>query len=207
MDTSTIVHVIDEDAHRRADLAKLVYSLGWHAEISASLEEFVSYTPLTGFVLLHDRPDQHSVTHLFRYGHDHEIWFPVIVYDCAPRPGQIVDAILAGGSDYLSYPISAEDLAVSLSRLREISSQRREAFLRKAAAQERIGRLTRREGQILSHMVSGKTNRLIAKELGISSKTVEIHRTHLIAKLGAQNTIEAVRIGLEALRPTASIGD
>jgi FixJ family two-component response regulator len=205
MQSSTIVHVIDGNAQRRAELASLVYGLGWHAEISASIGEFTSYSPIAGTVLLHDDPDQHLVAAFFEDGLHRETWFPVIAYACAIEPRQIVDAIREGGSDYLAYPFTARDLLESLARLDKTEAARRAIFLRKAAAQKRIDSLSKREGQVLRHMISGKSNRLIAQELGIGSRTVEVHRSNLIAKLGAQNTAEAIRLGVEAYRSGASI--
>ena len=65
-------------------------------------------------------------------------------------------------------------------------------------AKARIRRLTTREREVLGQMVDGETNTAIGKKLSISPRTVEIHRSNLLLKLHARNSLEAVRIALEA---------
>jgi FixJ family two-component response regulator len=65
-------------------------------------------------------------------------------------------------------------------------------------ARQRIATLSGREREVLEYMVAGRTNKLIARELEISPRTVEIHRANMMSKLGARQSAEAVRLRLEA---------
>ncbi len=198
MDHEKFLHIIDTNERRRAGIAKLVYGLGLHAEIYGSITEFTQVGPVLGFVLLHDEPRDHTMAEFFGGSKERDTWLPTIVYASLPQPRQIVEAINEGVLDYLAFPFQAAALLEALRRLNGPAGQRRDVFVRRAAARVRINRLSPREGEVLSHMINGRTNRLIALELGISPRTVEIHRTHLLSKLGAQSSADAVRIGFEA---------
>ncbi len=105
-----------------------------------------------------------------------------------------VRAMRAGAADFLTKPFDTDQL---IERLREVvaeaaTARRRHQELESVA--ERLGSLTRRERQVLTRVIDGKVTKQIAEELGISSKTVEVHRSHLTRKMHVRSVAELVRV-------------
>jgi FixJ family two-component response regulator len=129
---------------------------------------------------------------------DHGRWFPVIAFSEQPDAPKIVQAILDGAIDYVTWPIAGKDLAATLERALERAERIGNAKAREVTARARIRKLTRREREVLSGVASGLSNRLIGQSLAISPRTVEIHRANMLKKLGADHTSEAIRIAIES---------
>ena len=101
-------------------------------------------------------------------------------------------------SDYLQLPLEAGRLARALARVVEEADAHGRARRRLTEARQRIGMLSKREREVLELLAIGSSNKLIARELTISPRTVEIHRSNMMTKLRAGHSAEAVRIWLEA---------
>ncbi|TZG26284.1 response regulator transcription factor [Sphingomonas montanisoli] len=116
-----------------------------------------------------------------------------------------VEAMKAGASDFLEKPSSAETLttAIETAFARIEDRERMERVAR--ASREQIEKLTPRERDVLMGLVEGRANKVIAYQLDISPRTVEIYRAHLMEKLGVRSVAEAVRMafasGLVPLMP------
>lgn len=110
-------------------------------------------------------------------------------------PGAVplaVRAIQAGAQDYLEFPFSAERLQGVRSRLRL------RPLALPAAPDEALGRLSRRELQVLRRVARGLTNKQIAAELGVSPRTIEVYRASLLEKVQAKNTADLIRFAVSA---------
>lgn len=201
------LHIIDPEYPRRSKIARLAMSHGCHAEIYEGLSEFNEFAPKSGGVLLHDDEQTQTVATYFAQG---DCWLPTCVYASQPRPRQIIEAGLAGAIDYFSYPPKANEFAKVLTRLSNLASTQRQELINRSEAQTRMASLTIREAQVLREMMAGKTARKTGAALGISPRTVEIHRGNLQRKLGAKTSAHAIRIALDGgslklpLRPTLS---
>jgi FixJ family two-component response regulator len=126
------------------------------------------------------------------------IWLPVIAVGEMPSPHKIVSSIKAGALDYVVLPVDAERLDRCIAR-NAIEAERNATIRRrKVDAQERLERLTPREAEVLELLADGCSNKLIARELGISPRTVEIHRANMLSKIGAPNSAGALRLKLDA---------
>ena len=146
--------------------------------------------------MIHDEAG--SISDLIeRMAADNE-WYPIIAFCEEPAPRQIVEAVLDGAIDYISWPISARELNDALARAIDKSEAAGNMKLREVMARSRLERLTRREREVLDGVASGLSNRLIGEKLAISPRTVEIHRANMLNKLGANHTSEAIRIAIEA---------
>jgi FixJ family two-component response regulator len=113
-----------------------------------------------------------------------------------------VRAMKAGASDFLPTPYRREDLltaiATELADIREVTARDREAELAGAS----VAAMSLREREVLDGMLGGGTSKAIAKELGISPRTVEMHRAHVMERLGARTLSELVLLATAAgLRP------
>ncbi len=107
-----------------------------------------------------------------------------------------VRAVNAGALDFLEKPFDNE---VLLARVRDALAQDREARVHAAeriAVERRLERLTDREREVMEAMLAGKLNKVIAHELGVSVRTVEVHRARVLEKLEAHNAPEMVRLVL-----------
>jgi len=134
------------------------------------------------------------------------IWLPVIAVDEEPRPGRIVEAVKAGALDYLALPLDPERFARCLFRIEKEAEVFGAARRRMIEARDRISSLSVREREVLDWLTEGSSNKVIARELDISPRTVEIHRANMMHKLGARHAAEAVRLKLEAkLEPEINI--
>jgi len=191
------VHVIDPDPARRARIARELYSPSIHAEIYESVEELLSRAPTHGSLLIADQEPADADESL------QELWsqssyLPAAFYSEHPNPQRIVEAMLSGALDYLEWPFSADTLDRSVMRLQRQSDQAARAMRRKAEARQLVATLTPRERDVLEGLLEGESNKGIATKLGLSPRTVEIHRANMMARLNAQSTSDAVRIGIYA---------
>ena len=181
------IHIIDSDSRRRAQVA---HELGrnFHAEIYETLEEFFGSDPLEGIILASDEE-----TSLPLSG-SQPTALPVVVYAERPSTQDVVKALHSGALDYLEWPVSAEQFDAMLQRA---NRQGRSAQLQQQSlAKQVIAKLTRRERDVLLEVVNGSSNKQAGENLGISSRTVEIHRANLKRKLNARSAAALVRIAL-----------
>jgi FixJ family two-component response regulator len=114
-----------------------------------------------------------------------------------------VRAMKAGAVDFLPVPCEHGDLltaiATELADIREVTAPDREAELARAS----VAAMSLREREVLDGMLGGGTSKVIAKELGISPRTVEMHRAHVMERLGARTLSELVLLATAAgLRPS-----
>ncbi|MCT2559178.1 LuxR C-terminal-related transcriptional regulator [Tsuneonella sp. YG55] len=198
MGQRNIIHFVDADTRTRADLARIAFGLGHHAEVYADLAELCEHPPQRGIVVVRDDATaggiQETLDLLARCG----VWLPLVAMDEAPRTSRVVAAIKAGAIDYLPLPLEPERLTAVLDRIGEEARDHAEARRRMIEARGRISSLSAREREVLDWLTLGSSNKTIARELQISPRTVEIHRANMMSKLGASHAAEAVRLRLEA---------
>jgi two-component system response regulator FixJ len=109
-----------------------------------------------------------------------------------------VRAMRAGAIDFLEKPFEEEALVASVRRALEQQSQSRGRISAMQAARDQLAHLTDRERQVLNLLVVGKPNKVIAYELDISPRTVEIHRARVMEKMRARSLADLVRVSLAA---------
>jgi two-component system response regulator FixJ len=192
------VHILDRDVARGEMLARRVSVGGMHAERYESLSELIALPPRSGVLLASDDLHGPGMSAILAAMEQGGFLLPVGLYADAAPPERIVDAMLSGALDYLVLPIGHEALARSVSRLddsgRSAIAKRRKEVIARAL----VSALSAREREVLRELVMGAASKAIAATLGISVRTVEIHRAAILRKLAAGGSADAVRIGLLA---------
>ena len=198
MSRKATLHFIDSNSRHRAELARVGFTLGHHSEVYGDLSELSVHPPREGIIIARDTPEEGGVTMILERLGRLGIWLPLIAVDAEPRPQRIVDAIKAGALDYLSLPLDPERFERCLTRIAKEAEVFGAARRRMIEARDRISSLSAREREVLEWLAEGSSNKVIARELEISPRTVEIHRANMMHKLGARHAAEAVRLKLEA---------
>jgi FixJ family two-component response regulator len=190
------VHVVDDDAAVRDSLAVLLETEQFQVRTYADAAEFLgAYQPSAPECLILDlrMPGMSGVqlqTELARRA----LRIPVIFLTAFGDIPTSVRAIKEGAIDFLTKPVQAAEL---LERVKAALSQNARAAREsheKEALRTRFAELSAREREVLELAVAGLRNKDIARKLGISHRTVEIHRAHLLHKTGATNLLELARL-------------
>jgi FixJ family two-component response regulator len=198
MEHRLTLHIVDSDSRSRAEQARTAFALGHHAEVYSDLAELLARTPAGGIVLLRERAIGGPLGELFERLGEQGIWMPLIVCDEEPQIERVVSAIKDGALDYLQLPLEAGRLARSLARVVAEADAHGRARQHLVDARRRVTLLSRREREVLELLALGSSNKLIARELSISPRTVEIHRSNMMTKLRAGHAAEAVRLWLQS---------
>jgi two-component system response regulator FixJ len=186
------VHLIDDDLELSRALARRLQLDGWivsafcsataYLEVADQLEE--------GCILLDIHlPDVSGLDVLEQIGRRRPC-SPVVMISGTAEVDHAVRAFRGGALHLIRKPFRHEELTAVLREAAQERDRRRAAKRREEAAQE--VRLSRRERQVLAAVARGLQSKQIAFELGISLRTVDLHRGHALAKLGARNSSQAV---------------
>jgi two-component system response regulator FixJ len=205
------VYVVESDVETRRSLVINLASVGAEAWPFGSGGEFLEIFShlMPGCVLLDmDAPDGLEILAALA---GQETGWPILAMSGRPDVTLAVEAMKLGALDFLEKPVDAGRLAAALLpawAALEASLERGEA---KRIAQDRLARLTVRELDISLALFAGRSNKAVAHELGISVRTVEMHRAHIMAKLGVKSIAEAAVMATHAgiaigqRKPVASV--
>jgi FixJ family two-component response regulator len=130
--------------------------------------------------------------------HDAKAAVPIIGMALPGNVAAAVRAMRLGALTVLEKPLRDEEILTSLQQAQSLQERGRALFEQRQHAAQRIETLTPREGQVLELMVAGLPNRQIAESLGISPKTLDIHRANVMDKMQARTSAELVRLRLLA---------
>ena len=107
-----------------------------------------------------------------------------------------VEAMQKGAVDFIQKPFRDQELLDQISEALKTDQQRRSARDEKAEVLDRVEKLTKREREVMDLVITGKPNKVIAYELGVSQRTVEIHRARVMEKMEARSLADLVRMHL-----------
>lgn len=192
------LHFIDPSSRSRAELAQLGFALGHHTEVYGDIDDLAAHPPRGGIILARDDVVGKGVAAMIARLGQIGVSLPVVAMAEYAEASRIVAAIKAGALDYLTMPIEPAYFAKALARIAKEAQIYNEAQQRMIDARSRIAGLSVREREVLDWLTRGSSNKTIARELDISPRTVEIHRSNMMSKLGAAHAAEAVRLMLEA---------
>ena len=193
-----VIHVIDDDEAMRESLAFLLGSVRLDVRTYESAVAFLASLPdlAPGCVITDVRMPEVSGVELLRRLRQLEIGLPVIVITGHGDVPLAVEAMKLGAVDFLEKPFDDDVLlaAVRSALNRFERDARREA--EQTEIHERLGGLSARERQVLDGLVAGHPNKIIAFDLGISPRTVEIYRANVMTKMQAASLSDLVRMAL-----------
>jgi RNA polymerase sigma factor (sigma-70 family) len=189
------VHVVDDDDAMRDSLVWLLESQGFGVDAYPSAESFLEAyrDDLHGCVVLDVRMPGMSGLELYERLAARHCVLPVIFVTGHGDVPMAVAALKKGAVDFIEKPFNDKDLLRLVQQCLELDRAQRSARREEAATLQRIATLTAREREVLDLVVLGRANREIADELGISVKTVEVHRSRLMEKMEAASIAELVR--------------
>lgn len=196
MTREAVVHVIDDDDAARDSLAFLLDTAGFCVRTYESavvfLGELARVEP--GCIISDVRMPEITGLELLRRLRDQKIDWPVIVMTGQGDVTLAVESIKAGALDFIEKPYHHEELLGAVRSAVMDSSDAREE--EKAEVRERLAGLSPIERQVLAALTAGQPNSVIAIELAISPRTVEIHRASILTKMQAKTLSHLVRMML-----------
>lgn len=200
MTTSPLIHVVDDDPAMRDSLTFL---LGVHGFKTSAYESAAAFLAAVNL----DRPDcivtdvrmpGMNGLELVRHLKADRINTPVIVITGHGDVGLAVEAMKAGVLDFLEKPFADDALLSAVRNALDLANNNASRGEVRSEAEKRLSALSPRERDVLAGLVAGKTNKVIAIELDISPRTVEVYRANLMSKTQTKNVSELMRIALTA---------
>ena len=191
------VHVVDDDPAVRQSLAFLLATDGLAVRLHESAVAFLdAVADPSGCILTDVRMPAVDGIEFLRRLKQRGTRVPVIVMTGHADVPLAVAAMKAGAVDFIEKPFDDEILLASIRSALSQAEQDADAVARRSFVRTRMAGLTERERQVLAGLVAGKANKVIALDLGISPRTVEIYRANVMDKLEAGSLSELVRMTL-----------
>ncbi len=196
MDSSAVVFVIDDDEAVRLSLRLLLKSAGLSVVSMAGADEFLrSYDAAQpGCLVLDVRMPSMSGLELQQELNRRGAVIPVIFISGHGDVPMAVEAMQHGAFDFLQKPFRDQELIDRIQRALSKDQQTRQQLQGGLSIHGRFKQLTSREREVLALVADGKPNKIMAADLGISQRTVEIHRARVMEKMGASSLADSVRM-------------
>jgi len=190
------VHIVDDDEAIRDALHWLFTSREVPAAAYESAEAFLDVwsESMAGCLLLDIRMDGMSGLELFDRLREHGCRLPVIFLTGHGDVPAAVSALKKGARDFVEKPFNDNDLVDRVIEALALDAEQRARDAGQASLAARLATLTQRERQVMDLVIAGKLNKVIADDLGISMRTVEVHRAHVFEKMGVKTAVELARL-------------
>jgi FixJ family two-component response regulator len=196
---SATVMVVDDDSGVRNAMRSLLKSVGLTSTLFASAQEFLAaYQPSQpGCLVLDIRMPGMSGLELQQELNLRGAVIPVIFMSGHADIPMAVEAMQHGAFDFLQKPFRDQDLLDRIQRAIARDTELRKSLGEHARIRVHLESLTPREREVLDLMTQGKQNKVIGQELGVSPRTIEIHRARVMEKMNAHSVAELVRMMLD----------
>jgi len=193
-----VVHVIDDDSAARESLAFLLGTAQLTVRAHETAQAFLEIAPTEQFgcVITDVRMPEIDGIELLRRLKAHNIGWPVIVMTGHADVPLAVEAMKQGAVDFMEKPCDGEALLSAVRAALTSHEQSAARDLEKASVRERMAALSPRERQVLDGLVAGRQNKVIARDLGISDRTVEVYRANVMTRMQARSLSHLVRMAL-----------
>lgn len=197
------VFVVDDDDAVRSSLRLLFKSYGLDAVMHASADEFLASYDISrpGCLVLDVRMPGLSGPELQQRLNALGATIPIVFITGHGDVPMAVEAMQAGAVDFIQKPFRDQDLLDRINQALDKDAGSRRMLAERNMIRKRLESLTPREGEVLHLVVAGKANKVIAGDLNLSQRTVEIHRARVMEKMEAHSLAHLVRMVLEVERP------
>ena len=189
------IYIVDDDDALRDSLVWLLESHGYQTRVFESAERFLAnYDPaMTGCLLLDIRMSGMSGLELFDELRQKYCILPVIFITGHGDVPMAVSALKKGAVDFIEKPFNDRDMLELIGQCLSSERSTREKRSFDAETTKRLNTLTNREREVLDLIIAGKLNKQIANALGISIKTVEVHRARVMEKMETNSLAQLVQ--------------
>jgi two-component system, LuxR family, response regulator FixJ len=200
------VMVVDDDDAVRTSLRLLLKSVGLPVETYGSAQEFLAAfdADQPGCLVLDIRmPGMSGLELQAKLAEEHAM-VPIVFITGHGDVPMAVEAMQHGAVDFIQKPFRDQDLIDRINQALDKDKANRDSLRERDAILHRMAQLTPREREVLDLVTVGKANKVIAADLDVSQRTVEIHRARVMEKMGASSLAHLVRMVIEAQRAPQS---
>ena len=196
----SIVYLVDDDQAIRHAMGLLLKSVSLQHQVFTSADEFLELHTgnNNGCLVLDIRMPGLSGLELQQKLIEMGNSLPIIFISGHGDIPMAVEAMQKGAFDFIQKPFRDQELLDRISEALNTARKQESEREQKLDVQERIDTLTKREHEVLDLVVTGKPNKIIAHELGVSQRTIEIHRARVMEKMRAKSLAELVRMHMAA---------
>lgn len=202
-----LVHIVDDDSEVRAATSFMLRQQGYETQIYADGPEFLRQRRLDrGCVLLDlHMPEMDGFEVLSNLAR-REVDLPVIILTGHGDITLAVRAMKRGAVDFLEQPYDSHRLTMAIERAFTLADESRETRRARTEAVAKLKTLTPRESQVLQGLRAGMANKVIARWLALSPRTVEAYRANMMVRIGVTGMSSALRIAIEGGLPSIEAG-
>jgi two-component system response regulator FixJ len=203
MTDSFVVHIVDDEEAVRQSLAFMLSTAGIPVRVYESATSFLAGLPMlqAGCLITDVRMPDMTGLELLQQLRGKGIKLPVIVITGHGDIPLAVEAMKCGALDFIEKPFAEESILRAVRAAEDRTKRLGPRSDEEAQLASRLASLSERERQVLEGLVSGHANKIIAHELGISPRTVEVYRANLMTKMQAKSLSELIRMTLAVGRP------
>lgn len=196
MSDDSTVFIVDDDKEVREAIELLMHSIGLPAKTYESAQDYLDNfdAELAGCLVLDVRMRGMSGLALQEHLKSLPLSPPVIIITGHGDVPMAVQAVQNGASNFIEKPFNEQVLLDSIHRALEEDAKQRGKAIKIAEIKAKLALLTRREREVIEHVVTGKRNKIIASTLNITQSTVEAHRAKAMEKLEAKSLSDLMRI-------------
>jgi FixJ family two-component response regulator len=198
MELSANVYIVEDDDAVRDSLQMMLESIGHTIKAFCNADDFLeNYTQeMAGCIVLDIRMPGINGMELQRKLNDINSILPIIFVTGHGDVPMAVEAMQQGAVDFVQKPYREQELLDKISQAMSLDKENRDSLQQRQVILQGVSELTPRESDVMTLMVEGKANKVIAIELDISQRTVEIHRARVMEKLNANSLAHLVRMYL-----------
>jgi len=190
------VHIVDDDPSALRGLTRLIRAAGMRAESFASAGDFLASGKRDGpgCIVLDVRMPEMTGPDLQEELAKADYCMPIIFLSAHGDVPTTALTMKRGAVDFLTKPVDRDDLLGAIRAALALDAESRAQLGVRGSARQRLEKLTPREHEVMSYVISGMLNKQIAVELGIAEYTVKVHRGRVMHKLGIDSVPELVRL-------------
>jgi two-component system response regulator FixJ len=202
MPTDLVVHIVDDDPAIRDSLSFLIETTDFSARTYESAPALLARADRLepGCILTDVRMPEMNGLEMVRRLNELGVRHPVIVMTGHADVPLAIEAMRAGVKDFIEKPFDDEALLSSIRSALAVGAEAIEQEGQGAEMRARLDSLSPRERQVLDGLVAGHANKVIAYDLGLSPRTVEVYRANVMTKMQARSLSELVRMSMVAQR-------